>query len=364
MIDKWTVLAAAGGVIVLTAVIFLIIHYFSVIRLNKKLAHTLEQLETSDRSLREIEERYRMVVDNSLDAVLLTAPDGNILSANPTACRMFGRTEEEICRCGRAGVVDVSDPRLPSMLEERARTGNFKGELTFIRKDGTKFPGEITSAIFKDKDGFERTSMIIRDITERKLAEEALKRREAELNESQRLAHIGSWDWDARTDAITWSPEYYRIYNIDPAFPTPNYQEHLKAYKPESARRLDEAVKKAMETGEPYALELELASSDAERQWIFALGAVKRDPQGNIIGLRGTAQNITERKRAEEVIRKLNTELDRRVGERTAELEQKNAELERMNRLFVGRELKMIELKKRIAGLENEIASLKEWQAA
>ena len=131
-------------------------------------------------ALRESEERYRALFENSPDAVLLTAPDGRTLSANPAACRMFGRTAEELCALGRAGVVDTGDPRLAGLLEERARTGRVSGELTFLRSDGSRFPGEISSLLFSDRQGATRTSMIIRDITERKQAE-------AELHSSRLL---------------------------------------------------------------------------------------------------------------------------------------------------------------------------------
>ncbi|MBI5953747.1 MAG: PAS domain S-box protein [Chloroflexi bacterium] len=127
------------------------------------------------RSLRESEERYRLLFESSLDAVLLTTPDGDIHAANPAACLMFGRTEEDIKQVGRDGLVDTSDPRLQPALEERARTGQYFGELTFLRKDGTKFPGEISSPLFKDRHGHDQTSMVIRDITGRKRAEEVLR---------------------------------------------------------------------------------------------------------------------------------------------------------------------------------------------
>ena len=121
---------------------------------------------------RESEDWYLSLFNHSIDAVLLTAPDGSILAANPEACSIFQRTEEELRRLGRAGVVDVTDPRLPAAIEERARTGKFKGELTLVRKDGTKFPGEISSVVFAGKDGLTKTSMVIRDITERKWAQQ------------------------------------------------------------------------------------------------------------------------------------------------------------------------------------------------
>jgi PAS domain S-box-containing protein len=128
-----------------------------------------------EKTLRESEEKYRSLFDNTIDAVLLSAPNGRILAANPKACQIFGRTEEEICRIGREGLVDLTDPRLAAALEERVRTGQFRGELTYVRKNGTLFPGEVSSVIFRDRDGNSRTSMIIRDITESKRAEAKLR---------------------------------------------------------------------------------------------------------------------------------------------------------------------------------------------
>lgn len=130
-------------------------------------------------ALRESEDRYRSLFEASLDAVLLTSPDGCTLAVNPAACRMFGCSEEELCRLGRAGVVDASDPRLPAALEERKRTGRFQGELTFIRKDGSRFAGELSSSVFKGRDGADYTCTVIRDIGPRKRAEAALREQEA-----------------------------------------------------------------------------------------------------------------------------------------------------------------------------------------
>ena len=138
---------------------------------------------------------------------------------------------------------------------------------------------------------------------ERNRAEEALRKREKELKEAQRLARIGSWDWDATTDTISWSEEYYRIYGFDPAQRPPGYVDHLRAYTPESATRLDAAVKINMETGEPYELDLELAHTEGGPRWITARSETKRDAQGRIIGLRGTAQDVTGIKRAETALR-------------------------------------------------------------
>jgi len=133
----------------------------------------ISERKKAENELKESEARFRSLYANSLDAVLLTKPDGTILSANSAACCIFGMTEEEIRKAGRGGVM-VIDERLISALKERERLGKTRAELTFTRKNGSTFEGEMTSSIFTDTDGTAKTSMIIRDITERKNAEKRL----------------------------------------------------------------------------------------------------------------------------------------------------------------------------------------------
>lgn len=109
---------------------------------------------------------YKDIFDNSTESILFTAPDGRILTANPAACNMFGMSEEEICEGGREKIVDLTDPRLAPAIKERNRTGSVACEITFIKKDGTKFQGYLSSKVFQTKDGEKRTSMIIKDITD------------------------------------------------------------------------------------------------------------------------------------------------------------------------------------------------------
>jgi PAS domain S-box-containing protein len=135
-------------------------------------------------ALRESEERYRALYESSIDAVVLTVTDGRTLAANPAACRMFGRTEQELCRLGGEGLVDAADPRLPALLEERASTGRASGELTFVRKDGSRFIGEVSSSLFRDRHGNLRTSMIIRDSTEK-------RKLEGQLRQAQKMEAVG-----------------------------------------------------------------------------------------------------------------------------------------------------------------------------
>jgi len=116
-----------------------------------------------------------------MDAVLLTEPTGGILAANPAACLMLGRSEAELMAVGRAGVLDLSDPRAAAAAEERNRVGRFRGELTLVRKDGSSFPADVSTAIFADRSGRLYTSMVARDVTARKAGEAALRRSQAEL---------------------------------------------------------------------------------------------------------------------------------------------------------------------------------------
>jgi PAS domain S-box-containing protein len=119
----------------------------------KKTLKEFNDSKLSENTLQESEERYRLLFENSGEAILFTNPDGNIYSANPEACKIFGMSEREICKGGRSLIIDQEDLRFEKALNQRSRTGGFKGELNFIRKDKTKFPCEMTSNIFVDSAG-------------------------------------------------------------------------------------------------------------------------------------------------------------------------------------------------------------------
>lgn len=155
-----------------------------------------------------------------------------------------------------------------------------------------------------------------------------LSRSEAALTEAQRLAHIGNWMWDTRSDTHSWSEEIYRIYGRDPALPPAIYPEVQQYFTPESWTRLAAAVEQGMAEGGPYECDAEVVRPDGTRRWIIARGEATRDADGNIVNLHGTVQDITVRKQAEEEIRRLNADLERRVLERTAELTAANRELD------------------------------------
>ncbi|MDD5206121.1 MAG: PAS domain S-box protein [Desulfobacterales bacterium] len=134
--------------------------------------------------------------------------------------------------------------------------------------------------------------------------QEELRESEARLIEAQRLARVGDWVWDVTMDEVSWSREMYEIFGINPNLPPPDYHDYPTYYTPESWEQLESSVKRALEKGEPYALELEHIHGDSTHRWHIAKGEAIQDSSGCTIKLRGTAQDITERKRMEEALRK------------------------------------------------------------
>ena len=156
-------------------------HRISAVQFNEALKENQVQLLVQNEELKiakekaeESEERYRSIFENSSVAILFTTPDGKILSANDYACQIFGRSEKEICEVGRNGMVDLSDPRLPKYLNERKTNGRARGEMTFMKKDGTRFECEFSSVVFTDVYGNQRSSMVLRDLTQQKEAEQEI----------------------------------------------------------------------------------------------------------------------------------------------------------------------------------------------
>jgi PAS domain S-box-containing protein len=167
------------------------------------IARDISERRRTDAQLRSSEERFRSIFDHSLDAIILGGLDGRILAANRAACEMFGRTEDELRRVGRAGTVDESDPRLQAILDERRRTGKSRGELRLLRKDGSTFDGEVSGALFRDDAGNERMALIVRDISERKRAEAQLVASREELRAlTARLASVREDERHAIADEL------------------------------------------------------------------------------------------------------------------------------------------------------------------
>ncbi|MBM9518914.1 PAS domain S-box protein [Desulforhopalus vacuolatus] len=170
----------------------------------------------SEKALKESEEKYHALFDNSLEAIFLTAQDGKIFTANKAACEMLKMSESEIISYGRNGVVNLNDPRIHSALEERRKKGKFRGELTFKKKDGSIFPVNVSSAVFQDSYGNEKTCIFFRDISKRKLAEQALEQEKKQWE----ITFDSVWDWvsiiDKNHNIIRSNTPPENFINIEP----------------------------------------------------------------------------------------------------------------------------------------------------
>jgi PAS domain S-box-containing protein len=180
----------------------------------------------------------------------------------------------------------------------------YVAEFRIVRLDGTVRWVAAQGKFYYLPDGEpERMLGIAVDITERKGAEEALRRKDVELREAQRLAGVGSWQWDPETDTVIWSDELYRIAGRDPNLPAVSYKEHSQLYTAESWERLQHADEEALRTGAPYELDLEMIRTDGTTRWLMARGETQRDTTGRVVRLYGTVRDITERRRAREALR-------------------------------------------------------------
>ncbi len=217
-------------------------------------------------------------------------------------CRLSGITREELMTiaypedapCVDKAFQDALAGRAPYDLEHRIVRKN-DSEVRYIRAKGN----------FVLNDSGQRVKMygVAQDISERKQAEKKLRAQEEDLKESQRIAHVGSWRLDISTNEVTWSEELYKMYGFDPSLPPPPFNEQQKIYTPQSWNRLTKAVSKTIETGIAYDVELEIVRKDGSNGWMWSHGEVVLDENGKPVGLRGAAQDINERKQAEERLR-------------------------------------------------------------
>lgn len=240
-----------------------------------------------------------MLYKYSLDGIMLTKPNGEILQANPAACKILGMGEQEIIQRGREGVV-AADGKLQKALQERSETGRFAGELNFIHKEGHHIPVEVTSSVFINYTGDKRTSLIFRDIQDRKEREQAIKR-EKEFTETVLNSLPGVFFiLDREGKVVRFNDHSIQVFGLPPEEVKGKAAREFVHEK--DKQKVPDHIHKVLQEGyHVFELTLNIAG---DKQAVFRFNAeqLEQDGQSFIIG---TGIDITKQKELEEQLSSL-----------------------------------------------------------
>ncbi len=300
-------------------------------RLNQKLHQTKNALSEQLIKVQGAEKNYREIFDGTNEAIFVhDISDGAILDVNQAMCDMYGYSVEEAKKL-KTG--ELSSGEYPYNHEEAARIfaltlteGSKFFEWHAQKKDGTLFWVEVNlkPAIIG---GHQRLLAAAHDITDRKKAEEELRRyrhrleemimertidlqkSEASLAEAQRLAHLGSWEWHIDEGSLWWSDETYRIFGLNAEDSPVDHDSFLAAIHPDDRQVIEQAIDDALH-GKPYTLEHRIVRPDGSIRIVQERG--KTIFSGDHVPLRmvGSVQDITDRKKIEAEQQELKTQLN------------------------------------------------------
>jgi PAS domain S-box-containing protein len=234
---------------------------------------------------------------------LVSANDLRIVYANPRMEEIFGYDPGEmngkhvsIINAPTAGDPEKTAGQIEKALRE---TGRWTGEVYNVRKDGTPFWGHASISMLQHPQYGEVYVSLQSDVTERKRAEAALKAREKQLAESQRIAHVGSWEHNLKTGNVFWSDELFRLFGLVPGTDPADINMFFEMVHPDDKAILKKAIDETLRDKKPYSIDYRFNVKNGTTRIFHAQAELVPDEAGDPVILTGTAQDITERKQAE-----------------------------------------------------------------
>jgi PAS domain S-box-containing protein len=276
------------------------------------IVHDITEGKRAEAALQASEMRYRSLFECAQDGILiLDAETGKVVDVNPYLLHLLGHDRDALVGKPLWDIGpfhDIAASRdLFRVLQEKEYVRY--EHLPLQGASGKLVDVEFVSNVYL-ANNLKVIQCNIRDITERKCAEEALNREHAMLARTEAAAHVGSWEWEAEGDTVTWSDELFRIFGLEPADEAPPFAEHQAFYVPEDRARLARAVEECVTNGISYDLEVRVLRRDGELRHCLVRGFPERDTDGAVKRLYGSLQDITEIRRAEERITTLSYMLD------------------------------------------------------
>jgi len=262
-----------------------------------------KRLALSQAELKESEARFRMLVESSSDLIWEVDARGTYTYVSPKIRELLGYTPEEVIgrtpfdlmRAGEAERVRVLFNEIASSRQPGFGIENINchkdGHLVVLETNAVPILGPTGELVgYRGMD---------RDITARKQVEMALRQSQEGLAEAQRIASLGSWEWDIITGDLRWSDGIYRIFGLSPEGFDATYAAFLQVVHPDDCARVQQAVKDAVEHAKPYGIEHRIVRPDGLERVVQERGEVTYDSDGNAIRMVGTVQDITDQKLAE-----------------------------------------------------------------
>jgi len=272
-------------------------------------------------------ETYRQIVELSPDGIIVSR-NGQMVFVNPAAVRLFGASSaEEVL--GHSPLSFFPAERHEAICQRVATLSSggavSPAEETIIGLNGRRTEVEITGTALGDPvDGM--MQVIIREIGERKLAEQAVRDSEERLSLAFQGAQEGVWDWSLETGAVVYSAHWKRMLGYSDEEIEPHVSAWERLLHPEDRAAAQEVIDGVLRGERDYTVEFRLRHKDGHYVHMLSRGfPVRRN--GFVERIVGTHFDLTERKRTEDALRRAQEELEQRVRERTAELAQANVAL-------------------------------------